>query len=91
MEQGKRRETGRDKQNRGTEWVMETHGSIKPFISSFTHSLIQSQTHTRWPPTGYWDQDGSLLPVAAQGWDGRLVTEADRGSVWSPSQPRPFP
>jgi len=40
-EQGKRRKTGRHKQER-TEGKMETRGSIKSLILSFTHSLIQS-------------------------------------------------
>lgn len=42
MEQGKRRETGRHKQKERKEGKMETRGSIKSLIFSFTHSLIQS-------------------------------------------------
>lgn len=43
-EQGKRRETGRHKQKERTEGKMETRGSIKSLILSFTHSPIQSYT-----------------------------------------------
>lgn len=59
------------------------------------HSLTYSFTPrwTDWPRWGretiYWGQDGSFLPVVAQGWDGGQVAEPGR-QPWVPL-PSPAP
>ena len=67
MQEGAHGETGEDR-------LMEM--SEDKVIHSLTHSFIHSQAEG--PAVGV--QDHSILPVAAQGWEGRRVAETASGS-----------
>lgn len=79
-EQGERREIGRHRQkDRGGDGDTRKYKVIASLIHPCTHSIPHGQIVAIYAATGT-RTGASYLPVAAQGWDGWRVTEADRGS-----------